>query len=1004
MDKAQPEMKPAQGVLASDQVDQPKAQVAAEAPGSTDETVKTKLPKTQQATDGLAEIKPQVTTEAPGLTKQADKSKLPKIQDINDGLAKIKPQDLGLKTYYTPPPERETEVDIVAVHGLAAFLSLRMEPEDWPNISTDSVKGMVFLGTPHHGVADGILSQPGQIYRSILASNIHHDRNILDSVQRNNDVLKRVVHDFTRRIHNMSPRPEIYCFFEQKATNVTKVAANLVQDIPLTYLVDETSGTLSGHQKEQLPLDHFNMNKFENEEDDNYRCVSRVVVTMAKKSTTMINREPSSAGAKVNRGRHIPALPAPIATENRFAPRGGLLEKIVQKFESSGRVALYGPAGTGYWKEYGSASHVLWVNAGTAEQFECSYKRIAEDRHLVREGMDMASVIEAVWKFLRYESSGHWLMILDGMEKEASLQATSTQHHGRSLLEFIPNSVHSSVLITTQSKSLSLHQVGKLSDNSVEMPTLDEKDASILMLGKETGDAYKKKWIEGIAKAVNNLPIGFVLTQIYRRQVETSMNRRQVLEAVEAHSKEKLPAARAWNLLTDLMKKQHPESVNLMLIMGAINLQSVPGTFLDRAQISKQIPILTKYGIVEPSVDKRVYHITSAIRECVLEWLIKNPDQKAAIEELVLSTICERLTPETSEGLLPCALAVSEYQAHSSSMRENMVKLQRAISEHYNRSKQFSSALRHLQECIKILEADPVIKNRKDILAQTKRDVEKTEKNLKTKSRTTASEPDTERLAKAQFDVDRLITNNDYGKDPHKTFSRISELANMQLLRPQKKGTDNTLDLYQRILDWHQAKVKADHVGTARHQYNLALAYDSKGKFDKAEKLYHSALNDGLKEKTHEALVLRFRILSNLVCSYGRQERLEDAQEVLQTLLPEQMEFLGWDHPDTLVTRHSAALLLQERGSVRDAGGELRRILDVQRSLLDPDDPALFRTACSLALNFRLQGRHREAKELFQETLKLQKQLLGKDHVDTAKTKQMLKELLQAVSESVNEG
>ncbi|KAM0544234.1 hypothetical protein ACHAPJ_011923 [Fusarium lateritium] len=999
MNKAQPEMKPAHGVPPPDQVDQPKPQVAAEAPGLTDQTVKAKLPKTQQATDGLAETKPQVNTEAPGLTKQADKSKPPKKQQLNDGLAKIKPQDLGLKTYYTPPPIRETEVD------------LHMEPDDWPNISTDNVKGMVFLGTPHHGVADGILSEPGQIYQTILASKIHHDRNILDSVQRNNDVLKGVVQKFTRRIHNMFPRPEIFCFFEQKAT---KVGANYGLDIPLTYLVDETSGTLIGHRNEQLPLDHFNMNKFENEEDNNYRCVSREVVIMAKKSIAMINREPSSAGAKLNRGRPIPALPAPIATENRFAPRGGLLEKIVQKFESSGRVALYGRAGTGkthvaieyayrYWREYGSASHVLWVNAGTAEQFECSFKRIAEDRHLVRDGMDMASVIEAVWKFLRYESSGHWLMILDGMENEELLQATSTQHYGRSLLEFIPNSVHSSVLITTQSKTLSLRQVGKVSDNSVEMPTLDEKDACILMLGKETGDAYKKKWVEGLAKAVNNLPIGFVLTQIYRKQVEPSMNRPKVLEALEAHSNEKLPAARAWKLLMDLMKKQHPESVNLMLMMGAIDLQSVPGTFLDRAQTSKQIPILTKYGIVEPSVDKRVYHITSAIRECVLEWLIKHPDQKAAIEELVLSTICEKLTPETSEGLLPCALAVSKYQTHSSGMRENMVKLQRAVFEHYNRAKQFSRALPCLQECIKILEADPVIKNRKDVLAQTKRDVEKTEKNLKTKPQIPASEPDTKSLARAQSDVDRLIKNNDYGKDPHKTINRISELANMQLLRPQKKGSDNTLDLYQRILDWHQAKSKADHVGTARHQYNLALAYDSKGGFDKAEKLYHSALNDGLKEKTHEALVLRFRVLSNLVCSYGRQGRLEDAQEVLQTLLPEQMEFLGWDHPDTLVTRHSAALLLQERGSIKDAGGELRRILDAQRSLLDPDDPALFRTACSLALNFRLQGRHREAKELFQETLKLQKQLLGKDHVDTAKTKLMLKELLQAVPQSVDE-
>jgi hypothetical protein len=87
---------------------------------------------------------------------------------------------------------------------------------------------------------------------------------------------------------------------------------------------------------------------------------------------------------------------------------------------------------------------------------------------------------------------------------------------------------------------------------------------------------------------------------------------------------------------------------------------------------------------------------------------------------------------------------------------------------------------------------------------------------------------------------------------------------------------------------------------------------------------------------------------------------------------------------------------LLQYGLTEVAGKELHRILGVQRSLLDPDDPALLRTACSLALNLRLQGQPLKAKKLFQETLKTQTQLLGKDHIDTAKTNLMLKELLHA--------
>lgn len=642
------------------------------------------------------------------------------------------------------------------------------------------------------------------------------------------------------------------------------------------------------------------------------------------------------------------------------------------------------------------ASHILWVNSGTAEQFECSYKRIAVDCGLIRDEMDLGMVMEAVRKFLRYESSGHWLMILDGLEDEDDLKATSAMHAGRSLLEFIPNSVHSSVLITSQSKGLSLRQVGQLSENSIEMPSLSEKDASILLLGRITENMDRKRWIQGMMKVFDNLPIGLVLAQIYQKEVASSMKSRDVLKAIEAHSGEKRPAARAWNLLMDLMRKQHPDSVNFMLLMGIFDLQSVPGALLDRAQVAKQVPILERYGIVEPSTDKRLYHITSAIRVCVRDWLAKHPDEKLAIEELAISTMCERFIPETAEGLLPCALALLRLEPHSPSGREKLIQLSLAVSHQLIQLRRFPRALSCLDIRLAILEKNHSIKIRDKLLVKTKKDIENIKQVIsKRQFETGCPDHGMQDMASVRAELDKLAASKDHGKDQKNSINRISNLAAMQLLRPHMKGSDSTVDLYQLTLNWHQARRSADHMGKARHQYNLALAHESKGDFNKAEKLYQSALSDCLKEKSCESLVLRFRILGNLVCSYGRQGRLDVTEEVLQTLLPEQTEILGWDHPDTLVTRHSAALLIQERGSIVAAGDELRRILDAQRSLLDPDDAALFRTACSLALNLRLQKRHPEAESLFQETLKTQQQVLGKDHVDTTRTSLMLKELLQ---------
>lgn len=44
---------------------------------------------------------------------------------------------------------------------------------------------------------------------------------------------------------------------------------------------------MSGYQKEELPLDHFCMNKFEDEYDSNYLSVAREIDRMAQKAVKM---------------------------------------------------------------------------------------------------------------------------------------------------------------------------------------------------------------------------------------------------------------------------------------------------------------------------------------------------------------------------------------------------------------------------------------------------------------------------------------------------------------------------------------------------------------------------------------------------------------------------------------------------------------------------------------------------------------------------------------------
>ncbi|KAK1976053.1 hypothetical protein LZ30DRAFT_693147 [Colletotrichum cereale] len=87
------------------------------------------------------------------------------------------------------------------------------------------------------------------------------------------------VHDFTKKVSVAKPLPLLYCFFEQKATNVGLVIG---QDLPLEFVVGESLAPLNSHDKEGLALDHFGINKCEDDNDNHYHYVIDQVKKMAE--------------------------------------------------------------------------------------------------------------------------------------------------------------------------------------------------------------------------------------------------------------------------------------------------------------------------------------------------------------------------------------------------------------------------------------------------------------------------------------------------------------------------------------------------------------------------------------------------------------------------------------------------------------------------------------------------------------------------------------------------
>ncbi|KAE8442032.1 hypothetical protein EG329_003889 [Mollisiaceae sp. DMI_Dod_QoI] len=914
--------------------------------------------------------------------------------------------------------------------GLAsqAYRIATSNKDDYPRIS-DSVTGVVFLGTPHHGVnnSSGLQTQ-GRIYQTICRANLQIQDNVLHNMAQDNDMLVSTVHEFTREVsRQQKSAPILFCFYEEKTSKIGLIAG--ISDMAPEFVVGVSSGTLSGHLNEGLPLDHFAMNKFEDADDDNYKSVRRQIVKMSEASKAIIEGrlEKMSMASSTTPRYHLPSLPAPIAREKYFAPRMNILERLEANFKKTVNVVLYGESGNGkthvaveyankFHKEH-PGSNVHWVNAGSAAQFELSYKRIAQTLHLSRKGMAAGEVVEAVHDTLKQDVGSNWLMVLDGLDDKMNLEATASSHSGKSLLDFVPKTPLARVLTTTRSEPLASQMVNYKDQYVVKVSTLTETDASLLLLGNKTAAEARVKSAISVAKELGCSAGTLTMARLYRQTTKLSWAHfKEAMRVADSSVTKSSGTMHTWQLLYKIMAKEHADAANLLLVIGLLDVQSIPDVFFERNQLNEQIPCLVDYGMVEPSTDKRVVTVTAVIRQCVQAWL-DSEKKRGMLEEKVLSISCARFDEKeyhTNEVLLPCALTILKFQAASSESQRYLATLLYRVAQYYMHIGEYGVALEHLERCLPLREKD--LEGKEELIKQTTEAIEQAKGKLvasgsgeesKTLVRTgtgTGTGTAAGRIRQAQKELQELQRSK--GQDDVETVRKASDLATFQLQHGGcgsgsgigsgigSGSSQETIALYQRVLDWSKGKFGEKSIDMARWQYNLALAHDERGEHDAAASLYQSAFRTAERQLGPGNPEL-LRILGSLACMYCAQGRLDDAQQAFRVVLAGQTEALGADHPETLVTRQNVAMMLGDLGHVDEASAELEKVLAVQGRLLGFNHPATLRTACNMAVNCRMRGLYKDAEEMLRVSLKIQKKMLGETHRDTVMTKLMLDELLQ---------
>ncbi|PQE16302.1 hypothetical protein CJF32_00006175 [Rutstroemia sp. NJR-2017a WRK4] len=131
--------------------------------------------------------------------------------------------------------------------------------------------GVILLGTPHNGT-DKITS--GELLTRIIKAGAAGEATSLTALKVDNEMVLDTVKDFS--VATRKNGIAVYCYFEQKSSKVSKMFGDDYKD----FIVDEDSANLDGCESYGEPLDYYELNKFSDPKDGNWRKLSWVIADL----------------------------------------------------------------------------------------------------------------------------------------------------------------------------------------------------------------------------------------------------------------------------------------------------------------------------------------------------------------------------------------------------------------------------------------------------------------------------------------------------------------------------------------------------------------------------------------------------------------------------------------------------------------------------------------------------------------------------------------------------
>jgi tetratricopeptide (TPR) repeat protein len=164
--------------------------------------------------------------------------------------------------------------------------------------------------------------------------------------------------------------------------------------------------------------------------------------------------------------------------------------------------------------------------------------------------------------------------------------------------------------------------------------------------------------------------------------------------------------------------------------------------------------------------------------------------------------------------------------------------------------------------------------------------------------------------------------------------------------------------------------------------FNVGNCFQISGKYKEAERMQRRAL-EMMEKVLGQEHPDTLSSMNSLAVVLRRQGKYEEAERMHRRALELRERVLGQEHKSTLRSMNNLAVALHSQGKYEEAERMHRRALELREKVLGQEHPDTQRSMNDLAVVLESQGKYEEAEQMHRRALELREKVLGQEHPDT---------------------